>query len=86
MRARHSSTSSSAPAIQEALLENGDIPVVSAEPSALAGSVPVDAARSGDGLVERRCKPGGLVPFLDYATPDFLNQEMAGIQELQAGQ
>ena len=28
---------------------------------------------------------GNLVPYLDYATPDFLNQEMAGIQELQAG-
>ena len=28
---------------------------------------------------------GSLVPYLDYATPDFLNQEMAGIQELQAG-
>ena len=26
-----------------------------------------------------------LVPYLDYATPNFLNQEMAGIQELQGG-
>jgi raffinose/stachyose/melibiose transport system substrate-binding protein len=28
---------------------------------------------------------GNLVPYLDYATPNFLNQEMAGIQELQGG-
>jgi raffinose/stachyose/melibiose transport system substrate-binding protein len=31
-------------------------------------------------------KSDQLVPYLDYATPDFLNQEMAAVQELQGGQ
>ncbi len=56
------------------------------------------AERPGAGQRPRRCcgprppagRPsvhsGNLVPYLDYATPDFLNQEMAGIQELQGGQ
>lgn len=72
------------PAIQNALLKNGDIPVITPSASALAAASPTlrAAARGWSNAVHG----GGLVPYLDYATPDFLNQEMAGIQELQAGQ
>ena len=72
------------PAIQDALLKNGDIPVVTPSASALAAASPtLRAAATG---WSNAVHGGGLVPYLDYATPDFLNQEMAGIQELQAGQ
>jgi raffinose/stachyose/melibiose transport system substrate-binding protein len=72
------------PAIQDALLKNGDIPVVTPSAAALAAASPtLRAAATGWSTAVHG---GGLVPYLDYATPDFLNQEMAGIQELQAGQ
>jgi raffinose/stachyose/melibiose transport system substrate-binding protein len=72
------------PAIQDALLKNGDIPVIAPSASALAAASPtLRAAATGWSTAVHG---GGLVPYLDYATPDFLNQEMAGIQELQAGQ
>ena len=72
------------PAIQDALLKNGDIPVVTPSAAALASASPtLRAAAAG---WSNAVHGGGLVPYLDYATPDFLNQEMAGIQELQAGQ
>jgi len=72
------------PAIQDALLKNGDIPVITPSASALAAASPtLRAAAAG---WSNAVHGGGLVPYLDYATPDFLNQEMAGIQELQAGQ
>jgi raffinose/stachyose/melibiose transport system substrate-binding protein len=72
------------PAIQDALLKNGDIPVITPSASALAAASPtLRAAATGWSTAVHG---GGLVPYLDYATPDFLNQEMAGIQELQAGQ
>ena len=72
------------PAIQDALLKNGDIPVITPSASALAAASPtLRAAATG---WSDAVHGGGLVPYLDYATPDFLNQEMAGIQELQAGQ
>jgi raffinose/stachyose/melibiose transport system substrate-binding protein len=72
------------PAIQNALLKNGDIPVITPSASALAAASPtLRAAATG---WSNAVHGGGLVPYLDYATPDFLNQEMAGIQELQAGQ
>jgi len=71
------------PAIQDALLKNGDIPVVTPSAAALAAASPtLRAAAAG---WSNAVHGGGLVPYLDYATPDFLNQEMAGIQELQAG-
>ena len=71
------------PAIQDALLKNGDIPVVTPSAAALAAASPtLRAAAAG---WSNAVHSGSLVPYLDYATPDFLNQEMAGIQELQAG-
>ena len=71
------------PAIQDALLKNGDIPVIMPSAAALAAASPtLRAAATG---WSDAVHGGGLVPYLDYATPDFLNQEMAGIQELQAG-
>jgi raffinose/stachyose/melibiose transport system substrate-binding protein len=71
------------PAIQNTLLKNGDIPVVTPSAAALASASPTlrSAALGWSDAVHS----GNLVPYLDYATPDFLNQEMAGIQELQAG-
>jgi raffinose/stachyose/melibiose transport system substrate-binding protein len=71
------------PAIQDALLKNGDIPVVTPSAAALAGASPtLRAAAAG---WSSAVHGGALVPYLDYATPNFLNSEMAGIQELQAG-
>jgi raffinose/stachyose/melibiose transport system substrate-binding protein len=72
------------PAIQNALLKNGDIPAVQPSASALAEASPIlrSAATGWSDAVHS----GNLVPYLDYATPNFLNQEMAGLQELQAGQ
>lgn len=71
------------PAIQDTLLKNGDIPVVTPSAAALASASPT--LRSAAEGWSTAVHDGGLVPYLDYATPDFLNQEMAGIQELQAG-
>jgi raffinose/stachyose/melibiose transport system substrate-binding protein len=72
------------PAIQNALLKNGDIPAVTPSAAALAAASPtLRAAATG---WSDAVHSGNLVPYLDYATPDFLNQEMAGLQELQAGQ
>jgi raffinose/stachyose/melibiose transport system substrate-binding protein len=72
------------PAIQNALLKNGDIPAVQPSASALAAASPT--LRSAAAGWSDAVHSGNLVPYLDYATPDFLNQEMAGLQELQAGQ
>ena len=72
------------PTIQNALLKNGDIPAVMPSAAALAAASPtLRAAATG---WSDSVHSGNLVPYLDYATPDFLNQEMAGLQELQAGQ
>jgi raffinose/stachyose/melibiose transport system substrate-binding protein len=71
------------PAIQDALLVNGDIPVTALSAKALAAAPPM--LRSADMGWSTSVHTGNLVPYLDYATPDFLNQEMAGIQELQGG-
>ncbi len=72
------------PTIQDALLRNGDIPVVTPSAKALAGATPL--LRSAAAGWSSSVHSGNLVPYLDYATPNFLNQEMAGIQQLQAGQ
>jgi raffinose/stachyose/melibiose transport system substrate-binding protein len=72
------------PAIQNDLLHYGDIPVVTPSATALAAASP--RLRSAAAGWSSAVHSGNLVPYLDYATPDFLNQEMAGIQELQAGQ
>jgi raffinose/stachyose/melibiose transport system substrate-binding protein len=71
------------PAIQNALLKYGDIPVVTPSAQALASASPL--LRSAAAGWSTSVHSGNLVPYLDYATPNFLNQEMAGIQELQAG-
>jgi raffinose/stachyose/melibiose transport system substrate-binding protein len=71
------------PAIQDALLKNGDIPVVTPSAAALASATPL--LRSAAAGWSSSVHSGNLVPYLDYATPNFLNQEMAGIQELQGG-
>ena len=71
------------PAIQNALLAHGDIPVTAVSASALAKATPLlQSASTG---WSTSVHSGNLVPYLDYATPDFLNQEMASIQELQGG-
>jgi raffinose/stachyose/melibiose transport system substrate-binding protein len=71
------------PQIQDALLANGDIPAVTPTASALAKASPL--LRSASAGWSDSVHSGNLVPYLDYATPDFLNQEMAGIQDLQGG-
>jgi raffinose/stachyose/melibiose transport system substrate-binding protein len=71
------------PTIQNALLKNGDIPAVTPSATALAAASP--ALRAAATGWSDAVHSGNLVPYLDYATPDFLNQEMAGLQELQAG-
>jgi len=72
------------PAIQNALLKYGDIPAVTPSAAALAAASPT--LRSAAAGWSNAVHSGSLVPYLDYATPNFLNQEMAGLQELQAGQ
>jgi raffinose/stachyose/melibiose transport system substrate-binding protein len=71
------------PTIQDALLKNGDIPAVTPSAQALASASPL--LRSAAAGWSSSVHSGNLVPYLDYATPNFLNQEMAGIQELQGG-
>ena len=71
------------PTIQAADLGQGEVPVIPPSPSVLAKYPPmIQSATKGWGAA---VKTNQLVPFLDYATPDFLNQEMAAVQELQAG-
>ena len=71
------------PTIQDALLKNGDVPAVTPSAQALAAASPL--LRSAAAGWSSSVHSGNLVPYLDYATPNFLNQEMAGIQELQGG-
>jgi raffinose/stachyose/melibiose transport system substrate-binding protein len=72
------------PTVQKADLEQGEVPVVAPKPSVLATFPPmIQAATNG---WTAAVKSNQLVPFLDYATPNFLNQEMAAVQELQSGQ
>lgn len=72
------------PEIQKANLEQGEVPVVAPKPSVLK-KFPVMIQSATNGWA-KAVKSNQLVPFLDYATPDFLNQEMSAVQELQAGQ
>jgi raffinose/stachyose/melibiose transport system substrate-binding protein len=71
------------PAIQNALLKYGDIPVVA--PSAKALSTASPLLRTAETIWNTTVKNGNLVPYMDWAYPDFLNQAMAGVAELQAG-
>jgi raffinose/stachyose/melibiose transport system substrate-binding protein len=71
------------PTIQKDDLQQGEVPVVAPKPSVLAKFPPmIQAATKGWASA---VKSNQLVPFLDYATPNFLNQEMAAVQELQSG-
>ncbi len=72
------------PQIQKANLEQGEVPVVAPAPSVLA-KFPAMIQSATNGWAAA-VKSNQLVPYLDYATPNFLNQEMAAVQELQAGQ
>jgi raffinose/stachyose/melibiose transport system substrate-binding protein len=72
------------PAIQKADLEQGEVPVVAPTASVLA-KFPAMIQTATKGWAAA-VKSNQLVPFLDYATPNFLNQEMSAVQELQAGQ
>jgi hypothetical protein len=71
------------PAIQNALLKDGDIPVVAPSAKALSAASPL--LRTAETVWNTTVKNGNLVPYMDWAYPDFLNQAMAGIAELQAG-
>lgn len=70
------------PTAEAAQLEQGDIPATPVGSMTLSHAAPlVRAATAGwDRLVQE----GKVVPYLDYATPSFLNQEMSNIQELLA--
>ena len=72
------------PAMQASLLKYGDVPVV--QPSAAALAVVSPSLRSAAVGWSAATRDNTLVPYLDYATPNFLTQEMAGIEELLAGQ
>ncbi len=71
------------PSVQASLMKYGDVPVVKPSSAALAGTSP--ALRSATLGWSAAAKNNSLVPYLDYATPNFLTQEMAGIEELLAG-
>ena len=70
------------PTIQSALLKYGDIPVVAPSSKALAQASPL--LRSAEAAWNSTVKQKQLVPYMDWAYPNFLNEAMAGIQELQA--
>lgn len=72
------------PAYQASLLKYGDVPLVKPTAAALATASP--SLRSAAIGWSADSKANTIVPYLDYATPDFLNQEMAGIEELLGGQ
>jgi raffinose/stachyose/melibiose transport system substrate-binding protein len=72
------------PSMQGLLLKYGDVPVVQPSASALAAVSPSLRSATAGWLTAARNNT--LVPYLDYATPNFLNQEMAGVEELLAGQ
>jgi raffinose/stachyose/melibiose transport system substrate-binding protein len=72
------------PQIQKADLQQGEVPVVAPAASVLA-KFPAMIQTATKGWAAA-VKSNQLVPFLDYATPNFLNQEMSAVQELQAGQ
>jgi raffinose/stachyose/melibiose transport system substrate-binding protein len=71
------------PTIQKDNLKEGEVPVVPPAQSVLKTFPPmIQAATNG---WTAAVKHNQLVPFLDYATPNFLNQEMAAVQELLGG-
>jgi len=72
------------PAMQASLIKYGDVPVVQPSAAALATASP--SLRSAAIGWSQASRDNSIVPYLDYATPNFLTQEMAGIESLLAGQ
>jgi raffinose/stachyose/melibiose transport system substrate-binding protein len=72
------------PAMQASLIKYGDVPVVQPSAAALATASP--SLRSAAVGWSQASRDNSIVPYLDYATPNFLTQEMAGIESLLAGQ
>jgi len=71
------------PAFQASLLKYGDVPLIKPTAAALKTASPsLQQAAIGWSSAS---KANRIVPYLDYATPNFLNQEMAGIEELLGG-
>jgi raffinose/stachyose/melibiose transport system substrate-binding protein len=71
------------PTMQTMALKEGEVPVVAPSDRVLSTFSPmIQAATRG---WQADVKANTLVPYLDYATPNYLNQLMAAIQELQAG-
>ncbi len=71
------------PTMQTMALKEGEVPVVAPSDQVLAKFPPmIQAATRG---WQTDVKANTLVPYLDYATPNYLNQLTAAIQELQAG-
>ena len=72
------------PQAQACQLKQGNIPVVAPSAMALAAVPPVQrAAVTG---ADQRLRAQQVVPPLDWATPGLLDQLVASLQELQAGQ
>jgi raffinose/stachyose/melibiose transport system substrate-binding protein len=71
------------PAQQAVLLKNGDIPIIPPSKAALAKATPL--LQSAEKIWNATVKAKNVVPYMDWAYPDFLNQAMSGIAELQAG-
>ena len=71
------------PQIQNALLKNGDIPLVPPSKKTLAKASPL--LQTAEKIWNSTVKTKHIVPYMDWAYPAFLNQAMAGIAELQAG-
>jgi raffinose/stachyose/melibiose transport system substrate-binding protein len=71
------------PQIQNALLKNGDIPLVPPSAKTLAKASPL--LQTAEKAWNKTVKTKQLVPYMDWAYPAFLNEAMAGIAELQAG-
>jgi raffinose/stachyose/melibiose transport system substrate-binding protein len=71
------------PQIQNALLKYGDIPLVPPSAATLAKATPL--LQTAEKIWNSTVKSHNIVPYMDWAYPDFLNQAMSGIAELQAG-
>ena len=71
------------PKFQEAVMKEGEVPVVA--PSAKVLKKFPAMLQSATTGWQRTVQSHQLVPYLDYATPNYLNQIFASVQELQAG-
>ncbi len=71
------------PTFQKAVMGQGEVPVVAPSAKVLA-KFPAMLQSATTGW-RRTVQSHQLVPYLDYATPNYLNQVFAAVQELQAG-